>query len=304
MGADKAEDFELERWKEKIAKPFFGANEDRGKGNFCFTRSIGKRDVKTGRYADYDVSQVQDILSKMPLNNKIHFEQGFTDDFVRDLLKLTSNLKDHEVEGILSKMAGYRSKIEALEKELVWATKDGKQAYPEKKKELEGTLGRLKNLSQPTREQVTELAKAKKLYQVIQIFEGHYPRPNSPRPLLTSQRIHCSQVTWTDCCLPFKQGQLPMADFSIRRAKGGLRVRRSKPERKAEKILEHRQEARPTSHVSQDAPARPETSLSGPRGRGRFDVPSDRPRGRLRSNSRLPLPVMYWYWVGIILFLL
>ncbi len=104
---------------------------------------------------------------------------------MRDLLKLTSNLKDHEVEGILSKMAGYRSKIEALEKELVWATKDGKEAYPEKKKELEGTLGRLKNLSQPTREQVTELAKAKKLYQVIQIFEGHYPRPNSPRPLLT-----------------------------------------------------------------------------------------------------------------------
>merc|ERR1712159_357453 len=134
MGADKAEDFELERWKEKIAKPFFGANEDRGKGNFCFTRSIGKRDAKTGRYADYDVRQVQAILSKMPLNNKIHFEQGFTDDFVRDLLKLTSNLKDHEVEGILSKMAGYRSKIEALEKELVWATKDGKEAYPEKKR--------------------------------------------------------------------------------------------------------------------------------------------------------------------------
>ena len=52
--------------------------------------------------------------------------------------------------------------------------------------------------------------------------------------------------------------------------------------------------ARPTSQGREDAlpleeaPARRERSLSGPRGRGRLDVPSDRPRGRLRSNSRLP----------------
>lgn len=180
--ADRVEHGQRSRdmFRRNIGGMFF-PEESRGTGKICFTQGEGEKDPESGQYPDIDTKDLEQILKDMPFD-EIVFKK-FSEECLNAMLQKLSILAPEEVREQIEAHKRALEEIKELKKELVWATKDGEEAYPEKKIELEDTIRGLEKVPRLTSKQKKELAKAKKLYQVIQIFDGKYP-PNSPRPLL------------------------------------------------------------------------------------------------------------------------
>ena len=181
--ADRVEHGQRSRdmFRRNIGGMFF-PEENRGTGKICFTQGQGEKDPESGQYPDIDTGELEQILKDMPFDEIVFKE--FSEECLNAMLE---KLSIHAPEEIREQIVAHKRALETIKElkgKIIWIQKDGKDAIPEKTKELEDTIRGLEKVSRLTFKQKKELEKAKNELQVIQIFMGNYPT-NSRRPLLT-----------------------------------------------------------------------------------------------------------------------
>ena len=163
----------LDQFRKNIGREFY-SEKDRGDRKICFTRGEGGKDPATGQHADIDTKELERILKDMPFEEIVFKE--FSEECLNAMLEKLTHLNPEEIREQLEAHKRALDTIKELEDKLKWNMKDGKEAFPEKRDELEGTIRRLENESRLTSKQKKELEKAENEYQVIRILEGLHPK--------------------------------------------------------------------------------------------------------------------------------
>jgi len=164
--AETLDDVDRENWVRDKAKPFFD-KADRGEGKWCFTEPKGerdamgrvKRDPTTGQYPDLDTEKLETILKEMPIK-KIHFKEGFTDEFIRQMLETTGAIPKEKIDKFMSEIAKLRSQVADLKNRVRFSTTmQGKEGIETTRKDLKKFIKELRTKEARTKTEDEALAK-------------------------------------------------------------------------------------------------------------------------------------------------